>query len=53
VRRDPFEDVGDVFDRVDVVLETRRDDREESGDVVACFFVADEEVVLSVMRSSA
>ena len=46
------EDVGDVVDGVDAVLLAASDERVEDGEVVTGILVADEEKVLTPMRTS-
>jgi len=53
VRVDAEQDVAQVLERIDAVEVARRDQRVQAGEVVAAVGVADEQEVLSIMRSSA
>lgn len=53
VRGDAHQHVAEVRERVDAVRLARGDERVERSDVVSGVLVADEEKVLTAMRSSA
>ncbi len=53
VRVDAEQDIAQVLERIDVVEIARRDQRVQTGEVVAAVGIADEQEVLALMRSSA